>query len=79
MNSDKSVESAENTRLWRPPVADTAALPGAARSTALVIWLRRLGVILCADPHILQWHQHRKLWEAMADCTANIQVTVGCM
>ncbi len=49
-NSDRSVESAENTRRWRgpPPVADTAALSGAvdARSTARVIWLSRLGVIL---------------------------------
>lgn len=48
-NSDRSVESAENTRRWRTVVADTAALSGAAaRSTALVIWLSRLGVILRA-------------------------------
>ena len=47
-NSDRSAESAENTRRCRAPlVADTAALSGAARSTALVIWLSRLGVILC--------------------------------
>ena len=46
LNSDRSVESAENTRRWRAVVADAAAPSGAARSTALVIWLSRLGVIL---------------------------------